>query len=96
MYFFRWFNVVQPKVTQLTFDVNQRLIKSTSGIRVIEIRTIEEELVLYDWVFLGKVLKFSFQIPEDVTKEIDNNKFKLVVEDNVGNILKKEYAFISE
>lgn len=71
----------------LTYDSDNKVIKSTLGLRVIEIRRKEDELVLQSWVFKNKVLKYSFQISND-TKDLGN--CVLVIEDNDGNILKQE------
>lgn len=84
----KWLNNYDNINVSLTYDRNLQLIKSTSGIRVIEIRSTSDELVLYNWLFTYKVLKYSFAIP--------NNKFQqgsmLVVIDNVGNILKEVHT----
>lgn len=53
---------------------------------MIEIRRENDEMVLQNWVFEGKILKYSFQIPEL------QNAFPMIlfIEDNVGNILKTQ------
>ncbi|XP_030746639.1 putative zinc metalloproteinase YIL108W [Sitophilus oryzae] len=84
----KWFNSSSSVTTSytLTYDRSNKFIRSTAGIRVVEIRTEEDEMITYDWTFEGKVLKFSFQIPIEVFQ--DKRNYLLVVEDNLGNILK--------
>lgn len=73
----------------LTFDSTNNFIKSINGIRVVQIREEKNELLLNYWTFEGKVLKYSFQIPEEVFINSDCKKIVLVVEDSCGDILKK-------
>lgn len=75
----------------LTFDATNNFIKSINGIRVVQIREQSNELLLQDWTFEGKVLKYSFQIPEEVLSE--SKTVVLVVEDTCGDILKKVLSF---
>lgn len=70
-----------------------KVIKSTAGIRVIEIRSLDTEMVLDTWVFTGRVLKFSFQIPEDTINLRKNQTLLMVVEDSVGKLLKEKILF---
>lgn len=64
------------------------LVKSTFGIRVVEIRRTIDEFVLHSWIFTGKVLKYSFRIPlENIKTETEN--LVLVAIDNSGDILKQ-------
>ncbi|XP_022902516.2 uncharacterized protein [Onthophagus taurus] len=66
-----------------SFNIENKVVHSTNGIRVIEIREKDSELVLNSWVFLGRVLKFSFQIHDNIGNTI------IVAVDNLGNILKQ-------
>lgn len=92
--FFRWFLEVLPnQQSSLSFDNTFKIIKSTAGIRVIEIRSPDSEMVLEDWVFTRRVLKFSFQIPEDTINARKNETLIVVVEDSVGNLLKEKITF---
>lgn len=50
-------------------------------------------MVLEDWVFTSRVLKFSFQIPEDTINIRKNETLIIVVEDSVGNLLKEKITF---
>lgn len=92
--FFRWFLEVLPNQhSALSFDNAFKIIKSTAGIRVVEIRSVDTEMVLEDWVFTGRVLKFSFQLPEDTINARKNETLIIVVEDSVGNLLKEKITF---
>ncbi|XP_072388305.1 uncharacterized protein [Diabrotica undecimpunctata] len=89
----RWFNqTVSKQSSLLTFDPFNKLIKSTAGVRVVEIRSVEKELVLHSWVFDGRILKFSFQIPQDILKGTNNSSCIVFVEDTIGCILKEEFS----
>nr|CAH7758288.1 unnamed protein product [Callosobruchus chinensis] len=90
--FHRWFNNYPNQSSHLSFDTSNKVVKSTAGVRVVEIRQVDDELILYSWVFVSKVLKFSFQIPEDVLNELSNQNLIILVEDSVGNILKEEFV----
>lgn len=72
----------------LSFDSTTRVVKSTAGIKVIEIRSESDQLVQDSWVFVSKVLKFSFRIPEEVLERLQGEKCVVVVEDAKGNIVK--------
>ncbi|KAJ8944540.1 hypothetical protein NQ318_009703 [Aromia moschata] len=88
----RWFNQTTPRqCSVLSFDNTNNLIKSTSGIRVVEIRSQDVELVVQSWTFEGRVLKFSFQIPQDVFISLCNGNYIIFVEDTIGCILKEEF-----
>lgn len=89
----KWINgLPENKRFNLKFDLNTRSVKSTAGIRVIEIRRESDEIVLHSWIFISKVLKFSFQIPQEVFNE---EGVVVVIEDAAGNIIKKYYPVIS-
>ncbi|KAG5899909.1 hypothetical protein JTB14_002461 [Gonioctena quinquepunctata] len=88
----RCFNHALAKQSSLlSFDSSNKLIKSTSGIRVVEIRMPETELVIFSWVFDGRVLKFSFQIPQEVITELCGSTSIVFVEDTNGCILKESF-----
>lgn len=91
---FRWFNdSTATHNTSLSFDNFFKVIRSTTGIRVVEIRSPDTELVLEDWVFTGRVLKFSFQIPEDIVNFRKDQTVIIVVEDTAGSLLKETVHF---
>ncbi|KAI4461067.1 zinc metalloproteinase-related [Holotrichia oblita] len=71
----------------LKFDKITNFVKSTLGIRVIEIRKGVNEMVDESWVFPGKILKYSFHVPEDCISNGDT----IIIEDNAGNIFKEYY-----
>lgn len=75
----------------LKYDHNTKVFLSTAGLRVVELRRNNDEMVLRDWVFSGKILKYSFPIPVDVKEEEDISDSIILAEDNVGNILKLKY-----
>lgn len=58
---------------------------------MIEIRRESDEMVLSDWVFDGKILRYSYQIPEEI--KFDQERCIIFAEDNVGQILKQELQF---
>nr|XP_023022918.1 putative zinc metalloproteinase YIL108W [Leptinotarsa decemlineata] len=88
----RCFNQVPSKQSSLlSFDSSNKLIKSTSGIRVIEIRIPNTEFVIFSWVFDGRILKFSFQIPQEVIIELCDKTNIIFVEDTIGSILKESF-----
>ncbi|KAL3269723.1 hypothetical protein HHI36_008783 [Cryptolaemus montrouzieri] len=81
----RWLNDFKENSNYiLKFDADSKAFTSTTGLRVVEIRKFSDELILEDWVFEGKILKYSFQIPQ----EIELSDCLIFAEDNVGNILK--------
>ncbi|CAH1118927.1 unnamed protein product [Phaedon cochleariae] len=85
----KWFNCLPVEQSSvLSFDSSNKLIKSTAGVRVVEIRRIGSEMVLHNWVFDGRIMKFSFQLSEDVIKKC-NGVFIIFVEDTMGFILKE-------
>lgn len=59
----------------------------------MEIRNGDTEMVLEDWIFTGRVLKFSFQIPELTMNTRKNQELLIVVEDSSGNLLKEKVQF---
>lgn len=75
------------KAFVLSFDESTKVLRSTEGIRVVEVRRQEDEFVLTSWVFNEKVLKYSFLVCFDFSFS-DNSKLMVVAEDNLGNILK--------
>lgn len=88
----RWFNNYKDNnLTSkdcLIYDNRLKLIKSRNGIRVIEIRSIKNELVLFNWLFTGKVLKYSFLIPTENEFPLDS---LVIIIDNMGIILKDTF-----
>lgn len=93
-FFYRWFNQTLTKQSSvLSFDPSNKLVKSTAGIRVVELRSPNTEMVLQSWVFTGRVLKFSFQIPQDIIEKKLGETNMLVVEDTTGCIVKAEISF---
>ncbi|CAH1131399.1 unnamed protein product [Ceutorhynchus assimilis] len=84
----KWFNnYCHSNSITLSYDFSSKFIQSTAGIRVVEIRKQPDEMIMFNWTFEGKVLKFSFRIPDEALKsKISRTIF---VEDNLGNILKK-------
>lgn len=89
--YFRWFNqTISKQSSLLSLDPSNKLIRSTAGIRVVEIRSLNRELVLHSWMFDGRILKFSFQIPEDLLITMGNGSYLIFVEDTIGCILKEE------
>lgn len=87
----RWFNqTISKQSSLLSLDPSNKLIRSTAGIRVVEIRSLNRELVLHSWMFDGRILKFSFQIPEDLLITMGNGSYLIFVEDTIGCILKEE------
>lgn len=87
---FRWLNsdcssVSNKKTFVLSFDKSTKALRSTEGIRVVEVRRQDDEFVLSSWVFDEKVLKYSFLVNFDFS---DGAKLMVVAEDNRGNILK--------
>ncbi|XP_044754159.1 putative zinc metalloproteinase YIL108W [Coccinella septempunctata] len=87
----RWFNNFSEDSTYvLKYDDNSKVFLSTAGLRVIELRRNSDEMVLKDWVFNGKILKYSFPVPLDPNAD-DSLDSIVFAEDNVGNILKLKY-----
>lgn len=79
---------------KLAYNHERRFLTSTAGIKVVEIRDVSKEMVLWSWVFPGRILKFSFGIPSDILENCDMKQFVLVVEDSVGNIIKENISII--
>lgn len=91
-HFCRWLNgLTSNKKSEIRFDPANNYVKSTCGLRVIEIRNVEDEMVLLDWVFVNKVQKFGFIIPEEALSTIPLQRVLLVVEDDKGELLKEEF-----
>ena len=78
---FRYFNNFNKK-GKIIFDESTRILKSTAGLRVVELRAGDDEMVKDSFVFTGKVLRYHFRIPEECSYDV------LVVEDNSGLIFK--------
>ncbi|KAH1000413.1 hypothetical protein HUJ04_000324 [Dendroctonus ponderosae] len=70
----------------LVYDAHSGAVKATAGIRVVELRRREDQLIGRSWTFEGRVLRHFFQLPPEARLA----PFLLVVEDNCGNILKQE------
>lgn len=91
MSFFRWFNHYDRPNHSLSaileYDEASKFIKSTAGIRVVEIRKLPDEVITYFGTFEGKVLKYSFSVPSEAFST--KSSLMLFVEDNWGNLLKK-------
>ncbi|XP_060529866.1 uncharacterized protein LOC132704105 isoform X2 [Cylas formicarius] len=88
----KWFQSSIPEQPYtLFYDPSNRFIKSTAGIRVVELRRQYDEMVRFSWTFEGKVLKYSFQIPEQA---LDETLAILFVEDKYSNIFKKAVNFV--
>ncbi|KAK9879855.1 hypothetical protein WA026_008359 [Henosepilachna vigintioctopunctata] len=93
LYYHKWFNNYPEKSHHvLKFDGSSKAFTSTAGLRVVEIRRLCDELVFVDWVFDGKILKYSFQIPLEIEKLDNFPNFLIVAEDNVGNIIKFDFS----
>lgn len=88
--YFRWLNSYPNTTYTLTYDTSSKFIRSTAGIRVVEIRKQPDEMILYNWTFEGKILKFSFRIPDETFTE--KVSITLFVEDNFGNVLKRSLS----
>ncbi|KAF5285645.1 hypothetical protein FQA39_LY16551 [Lamprigera yunnana] len=86
LYYHKWFNPYSKQARKCTFkyDSANKVVRSTAGIRVIEIRREIDSMVLKSWTFVDKVLKFSFSVFEDV-KNLENSIILYVVDDG-GNI----------
>lgn len=86
----KWINcVLEQYKSILSYDSMANVMRSTVGIKVVEIRRDNDEMVLESWVFTSKVLKFQFRIPEEILKQLVGEKTIIVVEDTHGNILRK-------
>ncbi|XP_050304600.1 uncharacterized protein LOC126742104 [Anthonomus grandis grandis] len=91
----KWFNNFSSSANfTLTFDASNNFIRSTAGIRVVEVRKQPDELILNEWTFEGKVLKYSFRVPDEAFSE--KLPIMLFVEDNFGNILKQSVKSLLE
>ncbi|RZC31835.1 zinc metalloproteinase [Asbolus verrucosus] len=85
----KWMNDFEfSKNDVIKFDPVTKFLSSIAGLRVIELRNENDGMVIKDWIFDGKVLKYSFQVPEDELNNLSKKSVMLVVEDNIGNILK--------
>jgi hypothetical protein len=85
----KWFNNTKPGNKKIIkFEPASRVVKSTDGLRVIELRNEDNGMVLLSWTFEGKILKYSFQLPEDDLGELRYHSVMMFVEDNAGNIFK--------
>ncbi|KAJ3644356.1 hypothetical protein Zmor_027021 [Zophobas morio] len=83
----RWLNSFQLSDKVVKFDPLTKLVSSTAGLRVIELRDEENGMVLLHWIFDGRILKYSFKLPEEDLQKY-GCKYVVFVEDNHGNILK--------
>lgn len=93
--FSRWLNNYPCQETKIIkFDPVAKILNSTSGLRVIELRNRENGMVLLDWVFVGRILKYSFQLPEEKLETLTTNPVVVYAEDNIGNILKHEIKIV--
>ena len=83
----RWLNSFQLSDKVVKFDPLTKLVSSTAGLRVIELRDEESGMVFLYWIFDGRILKYSFKLPEEDLQKY-SCKYVVFVEDNHGNILK--------
>lgn len=89
----KWINIPQQSKSILKYDSSTGVVKSTAGIRVVEIRSENNGMVLESWIFTSKVLKFSFRIPEEAFNKYEE-KIAVIVEDSKGNIVKENISVI--
>ncbi|ENN75278.1 hypothetical protein YQE_08159, partial [Dendroctonus ponderosae] len=85
---YRWLggSAGAAREVSLVYDAHSGAVKATAGIRVVELRRREDQLIGRSWTFEGRVLRHFFQLPPEARLA----PFLLVVEDNCGNILKQE------
>lgn len=83
-------NHTDARGNTLEYDAKNKILKSSAGIGVVEIRNEVTGLVLEWWDFSSKPASV-FNIPRTVLCNLDSNVSVLVVcEDIVGNILKQK------
>lgn len=88
----KWISMHLEQNSILQFNTDTGSIKSTAGIRVIEIRRAIDQMVLISWIFVSKVLKFSFYISKECFTKFKGQNIVLFIEDNIGKIVKENIA----
>ncbi|XP_018329441.1 uncharacterized protein LOC108739853 [Agrilus planipennis] len=84
----KWLNSFKNISLGINFNSSMHLLRSLAGIRVVELRSKEKELVIKHWIFDKKVLKYQFQIPIEELSGSDVNEVTIFCIDNAGETLK--------
>ncbi|KAI5636310.1 putative peptidase family domain-containing protein [Phthorimaea operculella] len=92
----RWFNNEYGRERQaitryLKFDTNKMLILSTAGIRIVEVRDDSNGMVLDSYEFTDHLPEKRFLVP--FTFSPKTKVLTIVVEDDLGNVLKQTFAY---
>lgn len=88
----KWINVHLQQNSILQFNSDTGCVKSTAGIRVIEIRRARDQMVLISWIFTSKILKFLFSISKECFSKFKGQNVVVLIEDNIGKIIKENVA----
>lgn len=81
----RWLNDLNDEKHILQFQNNYKIIYSSAGIVVVEIREVVSEMLI-KWWDLTKNFENSFEIPR-----LDVPSYVLIAQDRFGNILKETF-----
>lgn len=92
----RWFNNEYGRERQaitryLKFDKNRMMIISTAGIRIVEVRDETTGMVLDSYEFTDLLPEKRFLLP--FTFPPKSNVLTIVVEDDLGNVLKQTFSY---
>ncbi|XP_063821609.1 uncharacterized protein LOC135071749 [Ostrinia nubilalis] len=92
----RWFNNEYGRERQaitryLKFDKNKMLIISTAGIRIVEVRDESNGMVLDSYEFTNLLPEKRFLVP--FTFSPKSKVLTIVVEDDLGNVLKQTFSY---
>ncbi|XP_077291900.1 uncharacterized protein LOC143915230 [Arctopsyche grandis] len=92
----RWFNNEYGREREaitryLKFDKNKMMILSTAGIRVVEVREESTGMVIDSYEFTEPNPEKRFLIP--FTSAAKNKILVIVVEDDLGNVLKQLFSY---
>lgn len=92
----RWFNNEYGRERQaitryLKFDKNKMMIISTAGIRIVEVRDESNGMVLDSYEFTNLLPEKRFLVP--FTFSPKSKVLTIVVEDDLGNVLKQTFSY---
>lgn len=90
--FHKWFNRYTSKDSKKHMSLSGSRIKSSNGLRLVELRREPDGVVFHHWEFLSEMppTEFTLKLSRVKNLPVDATLVTVVAEDNVGNVLKKK------
>ncbi|XP_074643489.1 uncharacterized protein LOC141900467 [Tubulanus polymorphus] len=89
----KWFNCYEdcPKIPR-PMEINKNMVTSLYGLRIVELRSIPEGVVIRHWEFSGPASAKYFRIDGEEAKNKSQNALmvSVIAEDERGNVIKKK------